>query len=306
MKLLVIVVTYNAINWTERCFGSLYKSTLRPDVFVIDNGSTDGTQAFVKKHYPDVIFHQSDHNLGFGKANNLGLQYALDYDYEYVYLLNQDAWVMPDTFERLVFISKQYPEYGILSPFQMNADMVHIDRNFFANVMVYESNPEISSDMYNQKLQDLYPVSGVMAAHWFLPIGTIKKVGGFSPTFPHYAEDGNYIDRVHFWGLKVGVVPSLRVVHDRGRRKDSDEKKMYLDYTSSLYYLSNPLKSNSKSFFIIAYNCFGNVIVYKSFKPLQYLLKIVFNICWILKNKKTSINQTCAFLNCNSVNNFNI
>ena len=83
MKLLVIIVTYNAMQWAERCFSSLRNSIVRPDVFVVDNGSTDGTQIFVKEHYPDVMFHQSEENLGFGNANNMGLQHALDYNYDY-------------------------------------------------------------------------------------------------------------------------------------------------------------------------------------------------------------------------------
>ena len=133
MKLLVVIVTYNAMQWAERCFDSLRKSTIVPDVFVVDNGSTDGTQTYIHEHYPEVIFQQSKENLGFGKANNIGLQYALDNEYDYVYLLNQDAWVMPDTFEKLIIVHKEHPEYGILSPFQMEANMEHIDKNFKKN-----------------------------------------------------------------------------------------------------------------------------------------------------------------------------
>ena len=142
-NILVVIVTYNAMQWAERCFSSLKSSSLRPDVYVVDNGSTDGTQSYIQEHYPEVMFHQSAENLGFGKANNMGLQYALDYNYDYVYLLNQDAWVMEDTFEKLVNLSKQYPDYGILSPFQMNSDLIHIDSGFISSTCSYSSNSEI-------------------------------------------------------------------------------------------------------------------------------------------------------------------
>lgn len=295
MKILVVIVTYNAMQWSERCLNSLHKSKVKPDVFVVDNGSSDGTQAYIKEHYPEVLFLQSKENIGFGRANNLGLQYALDNGYDYVYLLNQDAWVMPDTFNRLIALYEQYPEYGILSPFQMNNDM-RIDRNFIANVMEWKSNPEICSDLYTQQLKDIYPVLGVMAAHWFLPISTIKKVGGFSPTFTHYAEDDNYIDRVHFWGMKIGIVPSLRVVHDRGWREDSDNKLMYFGYTNSLRFLSNPLMGRKKSFAKVLEICIRNVILFKSIKPIYYMFRIMFLSFDIFKNKKKSMSEVCAFL----------
>lgn len=296
MKILVIIVTYNAMQWAERCFDSLRKSSHRPDIFVVDNGSTDGTQSFIQAHYPEVMFLQSEKNLGFGKANNIGLQYALDNNYDYVYLLNQDAWVMPDTFEKLIAISRKFPEYGILSPFQMNADLYHIDHNFIVNVLKWESNADIINDIYNQEIMDVYPVTEVMAAHWFMPISAIKKVGGFSPTFQHYAEDGNYIDRIHYWEQKVGIVPTLRVVHDRGGRVDSIEKVLYLNYANTLKELSVPGVNTMKLFVVIIHRTFVQMIHFKSLLPCKYLYLIIIQLNKIVRNKNISMNSTCAFL----------
>ena len=295
MKLLVIIVTYNAMQWAERCFDSLRKSTLRPDVFVVDNGSTDGTQDFIRKKYPQVIFNQSSENLGFGKANNMGIQYALDYNYDYIYLLNQDAWVMPDTFEYLISISKLHPEYGILSPFQMNEGMIQIDAYFIERTLSWKSNPNIFNDIYNNHYNDVYPVEWVMASHWFMTRECVLTVGGFSPSFPHYGEDDNYVDRLNYWGFKVGVVPQLRVVHDRGWREDSDLKKMYLAYTSSIRSISNPMNKTYKSIMVIIIVCVMNSRRYKSIKPFLYLIKIFKNLNTLIKNKKDSTNKKCAF-----------
>ena len=97
IKILAIVVTYNGMEWIDRCLDSLLCSTLRPDVFVVDNGSTDGTQEYVHSHFPEVFFRQNETNLGFGRANNIGLRFAIEGGYSHVYLMNQDAWVEPDT-----------------------------------------------------------------------------------------------------------------------------------------------------------------------------------------------------------------
>lgn len=284
------------MQWAERCFNSLRSSSVRPDVFVVDNGSTDGTQTYIHEHYPEVIFQQSKENLGFGKANNIGLQYALDNEYNYVYLLNQDAWILPDTFEKLIEISQKHPEYGIISPFQMNADLYHIDVNVVENTCSWRSNKDILNDMYNHNLSDIYPVSFVMAAHWLIPSSVLKKVGGFSTSFPHYGEDGNYIDRVKWRNLKIGIAPQIMVVHDRGWRKETKEKKIHIRYVQNIKRLSNPNTSFLKSIYMVFLYTFRNVIELKSLRPLWDFLRNMYNICSIFKNKKISMSHNYAFL----------
>ena len=253
-KILVVIVTYNAMQWAERCFDSLRKSTIVPDVFVVDNGSTDGTQQFIQKNYPEVRFTQSEENLGFGKANNIGLQYALDNNYDYVYLLNQDAWVMPDTFEKLIKVSKCHPEYGVLSPMQMQADIKHFERRFFLYVIScnQRTEPFFVEDLFFDRQKSVYEVSFVMAAHWLISHKCLEIVGGFSPTFPHYGEDNNYLHRVWYWKMKIGIVPNSFAIHDRSNTEWSKEKADYIDnYISTLQNVSNPLATINVTRYVI-------------------------------------------------------
>lgn len=293
-SVLIIVVTYNAIKWIDRCISSLVNSTIPVDVFVVDNGSTDGTQNYITSHYPQVLFVQSTVNLGFGKANNIGLQYALNNDYSYVYLLNQDAWIFSDTLEKLIKVSKSNPEYGILSPFQMEANMEHIDKNFKKNVLSWASCPEILDVLYFNSPKEIVPVRSVMAAHWLITYECLRKTGGFSPSFPHYAEDDNYQDRVKLWGYKIGIVPSLKVIHDREERKDSIQKLIYLKYTEHLRVLSIPGTNPSliKRVFEMALLSFD----YRRSLPCKYAFKLLCNYRKIVKNRKVSSIDECAFL----------
>ena len=295
-KILVVIVTYNAMKWIERCLGSLRSSMLVPDVFVVDNGSTDGTQDFIKKESLNIIFNQSEKNLGFGKANNLGLQYALDHNYDFVYLLNQDAWIFPETLGNLVELSIKNPDYGILSPFQMNSDLYHIDSGFAVDACSWDSNPEIFSDFFNGKMSEVYPVKTVMAAHWFITRNTILKIGGFSPSFPHYGEDYNYCDRVLYHGLKIGVIPSLRVVHDRGSRKDSLNTRLKIDYTSSIRNLSSPFIKDPFFYITDLLRSLVNMVKYMSFQPMVNYSSLLCNYFRIKHNKKKSLCENCAFL----------
>lgn len=297
VKLLVIIVTYNAMQWVERCFSSLEKSSIQNDVFVVDNGSSDGTQGYIKNNYPTVIFKQSETNLGFGKANNVGLQYALDNHYDYVYLLNQDAWVMPDTFEELIKVQQENLDYGILSPMQLQGNGKNFDKNF-RNFTLYRSLNDVFpiDDFYFNDLKEVYEVDFVMAAHWLISVDCLKKVGGFSPTFPHYGEDDNYIQRARYFNYKIGVVPIANAIHDRADRVISREQQMYFNYKKWLVKMSNPLNYKAHFKYLIIKDTISQIKKYRSFVPINYCSKLLIDYNKIIENKQYSINNEKAFL----------
>lgn len=232
------------MQWAERCYNSLRSSTIPCDILTIDNGSKDGTPQYIRTHFPEVEIIEQQENIGFGKANNLGLQKMLDEGYDYAYLLNQDAWIFPDTFEKLINAYNQCPEYGILSPMQVKADGKSFDDRFATNVIgIHQTTrPLFSEDFFFGRRHDVYEVSFVMAAHWFISRSCVTKVGGFSPTFFLYGEDDNYIKRAQFWQQKVGIVPSSLAIHDRADKDWDERKTIYIThYTMVLDSLSNPL-----------------------------------------------------------------
>ena len=241
-RVLAVVVTYNAMQWADRCFGSLLASSPRPDVLAVDNGSTDGTREHVAAAFPEVEVLGNTENLGFGAANNFGLRRALDGDYDFVYLMNQDAWVGEDTLRLLTGIHR--PEYGVLSPMQLSADGVP-DANFRrkcgrslerAGVLMGQRPWKTSASAGD----GIVEVPFVMAAHWLLSREAIRRIGGFSPAFRQYGEDDNFIDRLHWHGLKCGVVPAASAVHDRSGRSLPKEKRMRLKCVAPVVKLSDP------------------------------------------------------------------
>lgn len=300
-RILIIIVTYNAQKWISRCLDSIKTSSIETEVFIVDNGSTDGTQEFIKKHFPEVEFIQSMKNLGFGKANNIGLQKALDEKYDYVYLLNQDAWVMPDTIQTLINVHRIHPEYGVLSPMQLQANENHFDQNFLQNVIrkAQTGNDCLEEDLYFGKLKEVYEVNFVMAAHWLISRKCLETVGGFSPTFPHYGEDDNYLQRCQYWGLKAGVVPSARAVHDRENRKSTEEKQQYIfRYIEALKRSSQPFNVMHVDKYIKAYLRGG--ILGRDKYMLKYAIRLFSERKSIVANREISIAKPCAFLKSNN------
>lgn len=229
-RILVVIVTYNGLKWVDRCLGSL-AATDQLTAFVVDNGSTDGTVEHIRKAYPSVHLVVSEENLGFGRANNLGFRYALEQGYDYVYLLNQDAWVYPDTLKSLVQAMERNPAYGVVSPLQITASGDRLDPRF--------------AKKYPYKFSDtpsgIVEVPFVMAAHWMISRACLEAVGAFSPAFKHYGEDDNYLHRAMWHGFKVGVLHSAKAVHDRELRPETKQFRMRLKCVASVVKVSNPL-----------------------------------------------------------------
>lgn len=255
-RVLAVVVTYNAMNWLDRCLGSLRRSETSVDAFVVDNGSTDGTKERIATEYPEVTLYQSAENLGFGAANNIGLRYALAHSYDYVYLLNQDAWIEPDTIGTM--IAAWQSGFGILSPMQKTAKG-KLDRNFSRKC-----------GRFINGLNEVETVPFVMAAHWLMDRRTIELVGGFSPAFRMYGEDDNYIHRLHYHGLKCGVVTKASAVHDRAKRRQTKERKMNLKCVSRVVRLSDPCRSFFQARFWMPLTLLGMSIKNFSAVPVKY------------------------------------
>ncbi len=211
----IIIVTYNGMQWLSKCL----ESTTPYPVVIVDNNSTDDTVEYIKRNHPEMKLIVQTKNLGFGQANNIGISYALREGAEYIFLLNQDAYLKPGCIERLINSQRKSPEYGILSPLHLNGQGDRLD-NYFSNYLNFRANPDFYSDfVLNKPRKEIYEVPFVNAAGWLVSRKCLETVGGFDPMFFHYGEDDNYCQRVHYHGLKVGVCPETSLKHDRETRE---------------------------------------------------------------------------------------
>lgn len=200
--------------WVDRCIGSVYTDA-RTTIVVVDNHSADGTVSRVRTKFPHCVIIENQTNLGFGRANNMGIEYAMEHGCDYIYLLNQDAWVEHNTLSSLVGVHLRNPEYGIIAPVQTDAAHTKAE-NFLCRYL--PTLKRFTEDTLLGRTKDIYEVKFCPAAHWLIPRRCIEEIGMFSPVFMHYAEDANLIQRARFHGYKVGFSPSAFAVHDRGTR----------------------------------------------------------------------------------------
>lgn len=283
-RVLVIVVTYNGMRWLERCLGSVQADA---DLYVFDNDSTDGSADFVASRFPSAKLVRSAENLGFSKPNNLGFEYAIKKGYEYVYLLNQDAWLEPGALEKLVAAAQAHPEYGVLSPMQYQDGCQIFDSQFEiilpstrkAEFVLEPGQKSTSSTRKPENVlePEVCEVKRVMAAHWLVPVRVVEKIGPFEEElFPLYGQDDEWCRRLHFFGLKIGVVPAVRAVHDRAQRKEAKEKLVQRNYyTGSLVRLCDVNRPLFERFLFVILFTLVKAVKYGSLLPFKYFCQIL-------------------------------
>jgi GT2 family glycosyltransferase len=285
-KTYIIIVTYNGEQWIRKSLDSC----IGINVIVVDNNSTDQTLKIIETEYPKVILLKQKKNLGFGRANNLGISHALQNDCDYVFLLNQDAYLEKDAIDRIIAVHKNNLEYGILSPVHLNGAGNKLDKNF-SSYLRYDANNFIFRDAFKNKLNEVYQITFVNAAAWLLPKETLQKIGGFDPIFFHYGEDDNYCQRAIYHDLKIGVVPKAFVKHDREnvvkRPLDTEAQKLLnLETQIKINYADlNRVNDDFNKLIKYKFNFFIKLIIKLKLKKASFIYKKYM----ILKTSKNQI-----------------
>lgn len=284
MKVYVIIVTYNGIKWIEKCLNSVFNSTLSINVIVVDNNSSDETVNFIKTKFQQAELIEQRENLGFGGANNLGIKTAYASGADYFFLLNQDAWIESDTIEKLIGAHRKESKFGIVSPIHLNGTGDALDYKF-SKFIEPSRCKQLFSDIYVSKIKNnIYEANFVNAAAWLLSRQCIKKVGGFNPSFFHYGEDINYVQRIKYHNLKIGVYAHCVVFHDR-------------EYRSENHYFENPKEVYKRELLLKISNPNENFSLSKEYLKLYKLfLKSLLFFRWkqakIVTSKYKILNDT--------------
>ena len=241
-SLCALIVSYNFEPWIDRCLHSLLTSTLPVTTVVVDNGSDDNTCEIIRSRYPEVVLIKSEENLGFGKANNIGFRYALEKGFDYLFLMNQDARIEPDTLTLLVAVAEGDKSYGVLSPLHLNSRGDATDFGFadYTGIRDRRDAERLSSTVTEFKF--------INAALWLVPTRIIREVGGFAPLFAHYGEDRNFVLRLQKKGYRLGLVKNAVGYHERENRELSRAQFFYSEFVYFLTEASNPYYNGIRAF----------------------------------------------------------
>ena len=288
-KIAVVIVTFNGEIWIKKNLISLFKSNYPIDIFIVDNASTDETINIIKE-FSAVELIQNKNNLGFGKANNIGIDLALKKGADAIFLLNQDTWIFENTISNLAEVLFENSNLGIVSPLHFSAEESILDENF--NTYYNRFNKEEDSEL-------LRIVPFVNAAAWLVSKECLSKTGYFDPIFNHYGEDRNYCERVKYHGFKIGVAKKAAICHDRIVKLNSNKIELQSKYLvlnemiNCNHSLFNSLLLGLKSVVGLPKFHSSSQSVLKTislfFKLLLYYFNLLLNIRMIFKIRVNSI-----------------
>jgi GT2 family glycosyltransferase len=280
---------------------SLLASSYSCQIICIDNGSSDQTVSLIKNNFRSVHLLETKENLGFGQANNIGLKLAVQQKADYVFLLNQDAWVEPDTVAELIKAHAENPSYGILSPVHLNGQGDKMDLYFSKYLKESDINSKtISENFLQEKSSILINTNFVNAAAWLISADCLKKTGGFDPIFFHYGEDRNYMQRAKYFRFKAGIYLGTKIYHDREQRLLAKDKNTgYVIKAAWVHFLAHACDINQPYylFFSIKRCTRHSLLLFKDFFLLNkngikynYILakKILLSFGKIKKSRKAA------------------
>ena len=240
-----VIVTYNGERFIKTCIEAIHNESPTSPIHIIDNGSNDRTLDILSTLGVSVL--KAGKNLGFGRANNLGISNALKQGAKHVFLINQDAYIEAGSLKR--FFSKPQSQTTNLHAFlQLNGEGTRLDQKFKSTYLLDHHCPDFLDDSFFNRLQSSYEARFINAASWIAPRELLMQIGGFNPSFFHYGEDDNFVNRLFFHGFKLMLHPDCIVKHDREDRPSSqyfdDTPKKQRLFLQRISHPSNEMSSD--------------------------------------------------------------
>jgi len=226
MDLSVITVTWNSKELIGKQIESVASGCkdITYEEIIIDNGSSDGTADFVKKNYPAVkVIANPDNSLGFGKANNQGVDIATG---EFLLFLNPDMRVEPGSLDIILDWMKKHPDVGIVSPKLVdehgNLNLEATPRRFpklWEQIALILNIPHFFPSILDRyHMRDFDPdaeqeVDSARAAFFLMRREVVGRLGwAFDPQYFIWYEDVDICREVWKLGYKVVYTPVITCV----------------------------------------------------------------------------------------------
>lgn len=214
-RVLIVIVSYNGAEYIGDCLSSVYKSTYpRADfkVLIVDNASTDNTVELIKNQYSDVALIEKEKNVGFVGGNNIGMQYAIDHSYDYVYLLNQDTVVEPNFLDQVVDLAETKNDIAaVQSKLLLFENKEQI--NSVGNQIHYLGFGFAGGHKTPDRELSVQEITYASGAAMLVRVSVLKDIGLFNKDFFMYHEDTDLGWRMWLAGYRVLLEPSSIVYH---------------------------------------------------------------------------------------------
>lgn len=249
-KLGVIILNWNGLELLKKFLPTASRLTVsdEADLIVADNGSADGSVAWIRENHPEVRIIGLDRNYGFAEGYNLAIEQA---DYPYVTLLNSDVEVTEGWWQPILSFLEQNPDVGAVQPKILS----YRDRTNFeyagaaGGYLDSLGYPYCRGRLFDvvEKDNGQYdgaPVNVAWAsgACLSMPRDVYRRLGGLDPKFFAHMEEIDLCCRVHNAGLRVCAITDSHVYHVGGASlNQGNPQKTYLNFRNNLLLLHKNL-----------------------------------------------------------------
>jgi GT2 family glycosyltransferase len=221
----IIIVNWNTKGHLIKCLRSIYGTTKNLDyeIYVVDNGSSDGSPEVVMKQFPQVCLIRNNNNLGFARANNIAISKSSG---RYICLINSDILVLNRCIKNLLTFMDSHPRVGLVSPRILNPDRTlqpnwrrfpTLWRSLLRTFAVDRLFP--TSPLFLGKSENYWtdkPVRNVdvlIGCFWIIRRQAIAQVGLMDEDFFIYGEDYDWCKRFHEADWDLVYHPGAEAIH---------------------------------------------------------------------------------------------
>lgn len=237
LDLSVVIVSFNTRPMTLACLGSLFEWTrgIRFEVFVVDNGSSDGSPQMIRHTFPQVTLIEQQTNVGFARACNAALVRARG---RYIMLLNSDTLLIEDALTALVHALDAHPQVGAVGPRMLYADgrtqpySATRAKTLWGTLAQYCIPRRATRTLhFGKRLTPrpgvtspvLYETESISGAAMMVRREILRTVGLLDESFFLYCEDADWVERIRHAGYVIACAPEARLIHYHGASSRQDE-----------------------------------------------------------------------------------
>ncbi|UCD06691.1 MAG: glycosyltransferase [candidate division WOR-3 bacterium] len=243
----IVIVNYNVKAFLEQCLIAVDRARgdLDIEIFVVDNASVDGSQAMVRKRFPDVNLIENTANIGFSTANNQAIKAAKG---EYILILNPDTLIQEDTLVVLKKYLDEHQDVGAVGCKLLNPDgsfQIASRRSFPTPWVAFCRIVGLSRAFPRSRLFGQYNVTYLdpdteaevdvlSGSLMMLRNSVLDRVGYFDEDYFMYGEDIDLSYRIKKAGWKIIYTPLTNVIHYKGESSKKSEFSIIARFYSTM------------------------------------------------------------------------
>lgn len=212
-KVAIVIPNWNGIEDLPACLSSLQLQTTPAEIIVVENGSTDGSAELISDKFPDVTLLLQSKNYGFSGGVNIGMEYALKNDFDYVALFNNDAIADKNWLKHLVTTLDKDNIIGIATCKFTTIDKSHLDSTGDIYTSWGLPYPRGRGEAYGTQYDQEAVIFGASGGASLYRVSMLREIGLMDDKYFAYYEDVDISFRAQLAGWKVIFVPKAIAYH---------------------------------------------------------------------------------------------